>query len=180
MTGSLPARGYTWPPFEAGNVAALKHGAHSERKVAPLAAAITAELVAIAPWSTEPAFAPTLAALARVEAQVLKVEEFIDEHGPLDDAGVPRPAMALLSDLERRADRLRQQFGLSPTSWAALRRSFVVDPDGGTSGVEALRASGRRVIEAWAGEDGARQPTTDSPVSPLLTAAVDTVYSADG
>ncbi len=32
-----PARGYSWPPFEPGNTASLKHGLSSERRIAPLA-----------------------------------------------------------------------------------------------------------------------------------------------
>ena len=33
-----PARGYSWPPFEVGNEAAVRHGATSERHIRPIAA----------------------------------------------------------------------------------------------------------------------------------------------
>ncbi len=32
-----PPRGYSWPPFEPGNVAAVRHGTFSSRKVAQVA-----------------------------------------------------------------------------------------------------------------------------------------------
>lgn len=46
MTGpteGTPARGYSWPPFTAGNEAAVRHGAYSESRLAPVAAAIERE-----------------------------------------------------------------------------------------------------------------------------------------
>jgi hypothetical protein len=47
-----PPRGYSWPTATAGNVIALKHGAWSERKVAPLAARLLAEVVEATPSAT--------------------------------------------------------------------------------------------------------------------------------
>jgi hypothetical protein len=32
-----PPRGYSWPPFEPGNVAAVRHGTFSSRRVAQVA-----------------------------------------------------------------------------------------------------------------------------------------------
>src|SRR5207249_6578202 len=65
-----PRRGYTWPPFEPGNTAAVRHGAHSERLVAPLAEQVRADLLAAAPWLESAAFESAVAAWSRVEAQV--------------------------------------------------------------------------------------------------------------
>ena len=59
MSGGL-ARGYSWPPFEAGNSAALVHGAHSARAIAAKAAEVHSELLTIAPYLAEPKFIPAV------------------------------------------------------------------------------------------------------------------------
>jgi hypothetical protein len=53
-----PARGYSWPPFEDGNAAALVHGAQSERAINSRADQVYAELLAHAPYLNEPRFIP--------------------------------------------------------------------------------------------------------------------------
>ncbi|MDQ3640433.1 MAG: hypothetical protein M3450_02895, partial [Actinomycetota bacterium] len=97
------ARGYSWPPFQPGHTLTLRHGAYSARTWRPLADRISAELPDIAPWCTRPTYGPAVAAWARTEAQLQLVMTFLDEHGPLDGDGAPRPATALLSRLEAHA-----------------------------------------------------------------------------
>jgi hypothetical protein len=55
------ARGYSWPPFEPGNGAAIKHGATSRRRVQPLADELARQCREVAPWVGVPAFAATVA-----------------------------------------------------------------------------------------------------------------------
>jgi len=53
VTGSVAkpgARNYSWPPFEAGNAAAVQHGAYSPRRVDPLAADILASVEPTVTW----------------------------------------------------------------------------------------------------------------------------------
>lgn len=146
MTG---ARGYSWPPFEAGNEAALTHGAYSPRRVNPRAAEIRERLLAEAPWLAPPAFARSVDALARAEARVELLAEFIDEHGLLDDDGQPRSALAALEKAEKAAERLRSTMGLSPTSWAGLYRTLAAQTEEATTGgLAALKRTGAQIIEA--------------------------------
>ena len=120
-----PARDYSWEPFELGNEAAVRHGAWSERRVAPLADQARTRLLDVAPWLASPAFAPAVEAWARAEARVALVDTYVAEQGPLDENGKPRPAIELLIRLERLALTLRQAVGLDPASRARIERDLA-------------------------------------------------------
>lgn len=144
-----PARGYSWEPFGPENTAALQHGAYSPRTWRPLADQITGELPEIAPWCTRPTYGPAVAAWARTEAQLVLVMNYLNEHGPLDKDGVPRPATALLSKLEAHARELRNDLGLSPLALAKLLSVLDSAPSGTDDrGLEGLKAEGGRIIQA--------------------------------
>lgn len=156
---TTPARHYRWEPFQPGHTLSLRHGAFSERAVSPLAARIVDQLFTDSPWLATPAFRLTVLALARAEAQAELLHRWLDEHGPLDDEGRPRPAMAALDSTERRADRLRQGLGLTPSAWAALHRAVSAGQDDEHGGVAAIKAVGAQIIAnaAQGGQGGADQ-----------------------
>lgn len=149
------ARGYSWPPFEQGNEAAISHGGWSERRIAPLAEALMAELPARAPWCARGTFSATVAAWARTEARVALVAAWLADVGDLDADGTPRPATGLLERLERRAASLRAELGLTPIALAHLLRVMgdvvarghgeVAAPDGA---LDHLARVGRAVLDA--------------------------------
>jgi hypothetical protein len=145
-----PARGYAWPPFEAENFAALRHGAHSPRKVRPLADEIARALPEVAPWTARPAFELVRASLAWVEAQLVLLQAFVDEHGMLDADGQPRPAVSLAARLESRASSLRAELGLTPQSLAKLLSNLatVAAAGGDGDGLASLKAEGARILAA--------------------------------
>lgn len=145
---TAPKRGYSWEPFQPANWRALKHGARSPRKLAPLVASLRASMVVTAPWLAVPAFDRALMSWATAEAQCELLRAYLDEHALLDDDGEPRPALAALERAERNAERARSQLGLNPVAWAALYRTLVVSPDGDAKGIEALRQTGRMMLEA--------------------------------
>jgi len=75
VTGSegLPARGYSWEPFEANNTAAVRHGAWSARLVAPEAAQLEREAREDPSWPArlnEGRWSGTVADLFWTEAQI--------------------------------------------------------------------------------------------------------------
>jgi hypothetical protein len=152
----LAARGYSWPPFgpdnpgvpaPEGNTRALTHGAYSARTWRPLADRIAAELPDIAPWCTRPTYGPAVAAWSRTEAQLQLVMTWLDEHGPLDKDGAPRPATALLAKLEAHARELRNDLGLSPLALAKLLSILDSAPAGtDDAGLEHLKAQGHRIV----------------------------------
>ena len=121
----VPARHYRWEPFAEGNAASVRHGAFSERRIAPLADRARSGLLDAAPWLASPAFAPAVEAWARAEARVALVDTYVAEQGPLDENGKPRPAIELLIRLERLAFTLRQAVGLDPASRARIERDLA-------------------------------------------------------
>lgn len=118
------------PPLaQKGNKRALQHGAralktsslvHYEATRAELydalAAAAPVRENGQLPVADEAAFDLAARALARHR----QVDEWIAEHGPLDENGVPRPALVLLEKGLRNTAELLAQLGLTPTARARL------------------------------------------------------------
>jgi hypothetical protein len=142
-----PARGYSWPPFELGNEAALRHGVWSQRKIDPIAAAFAAGLVADRPDLVE--HPEAVLAWARAEARCVLVADWLTEHGLADAEGSPRPLTKYVAAWERLAADLRDRLGLDPRSEAALRRERA---DAVRSAVDlaGIRARGQAALEARA------------------------------
>lgn len=150
--GGRPARGYSWAPFQPGNVAGLRHGAGSERKVSPIASRLAAELAETAPWTSRPAFAASVAAWSRAEARVSLVAGWLDEHGLLDPDGEPRGAAAFLVKLESQAANLRARLGLDPAALAGLLAKLAEVPGEVVAEErERLLAEARALVEGRPG-----------------------------
>jgi len=145
-----PGHAAKWPDFDADNEVALTHGAHSERRWRPLAEQLRAAILDDAPWLSRPAFAAALEAWSIVEAKSRLVDDWLDEHGLLDDDGVPLAANGLADRLAARAITLRGQLGLDPVSFAKLLATFAGVP-GGEDALEALKREGARLVEARSG-----------------------------
>lgn len=167
---------YRWPPFapgntlgrrfESGNDAALKHGATSPDRLRPLAERIVAELSVDAPWTARAPYVATVAAWAWAEAQACLLRVYLDEQGLVDNDGTPRPATALLDQVERRAANLRGELGLSPLALAKLLAAFgTATAAGGDDGgaLDKLKAQGAKFIEATT------QPATQPEPEPEST-----------
>lgn len=127
MSDRRPTPGVRYLPdgrrtFERGNTVGERHGAYSERRIAPLARELVAGAVAHSPYLGEAAYAGELEAWSRAEARCFLLARYVDEHGPLDADGTPRPALAALTQQERLAGELRHRLGLTPLSRAKLGR----------------------------------------------------------
>jgi hypothetical protein len=144
-----PRRGYSWPPFEPGNLAALKHGARSPRILAPIAEQLGAGLAQVAPWTSAASFQGTVASWSWAEAQAVVLRAWLDEHALVDDDGQPRPAAGMLERVEGRLAGLRGQLGLAPLALGKLLATLSqVDGDKGAEGLEALRRAGAELRAA--------------------------------
>lgn len=113
------------PPFEKNNTLSLKHGAHSERTLAPIAAAWVKTALEQCAYLRDPSYEPALLAWARFEAKVDLLHNWIDEqgiHGLIDIYGQATPAAKLLPVYEGRAASLRAPLGMDPLSRARLQR----------------------------------------------------------
>lgn len=120
-----PARGYSWEPFKPNNTKALKHGARSERIIAPLAAVLANEILETSPHLREPEFRAAVLECARVQAQVEVLEEFIGEHGILGDEDKVRPAADYLLKVRKHAANMASRLGLDPLSRARLGKDIA-------------------------------------------------------
>lgn len=120
ITGSAgPARGYTWPPFEANNTAAVKHGAHSKRLITPIAAATANTLMETYPRLR--GFREAVLEYARVDAQVERMQAWVDEHGEIDtETGEPTGTQRELLRTRKHLMNLADRLGLTPLANARL------------------------------------------------------------
>ena len=143
----VPARRYSWPPFEAGNVAALRHGARSPRRLGELASALAAELTSAAPWTSRPAFHRAVTAWATSEAACELYRVHFDRVGLFDEAGELQAGLDRWDRAEGRASRLRDRLGLDPIAYARLVR-LVSDEPAAAEEREALLREARELVAA--------------------------------
>jgi phage terminase small subunit len=112
-SGKGPARNYSWPPFQNGNEAALKHGARSPRKVEPRARELADALAELVPLGS-PSDEPMVWMLANQLARCELAWAWLAEHGLLTEQGEPQPVLRSLSTWENSASRLADRLGLTP------------------------------------------------------------------
>jgi hypothetical protein len=154
------ARGYTWPPFEPGNEAAVTHGvwrAGRAEQIRERVEALAANVADAFPWTVP--YELERAAYARAAVDEADVQAYLDAVGALDEHGSERSAVRTLERFASRAARCRAALGLSPDSHAKILRnvSEVVrrHPErsvGALAGpLEALLAEGRSALERGAG-----------------------------
>jgi hypothetical protein len=139
-----PARGYSRPPFEPGNEAALKHGATSERHIRPLAANHRRRVLrqmGLRASDLDPVGRALLEHYVRTTAKIVILDRYLDEAGLLDEHGNPRPCMTLyvrlhntalqaLGKLERHlGPREDDPFAALEQHLAELRASRAADGD---------------------------------------------------
>ena len=118
-------KGESAPQVEKGNTLAQKHGAFSDRVVDPVAQELASLVIGLVPYLADASYEPAVWAWARAEARVLVLSRWLDEHGTLDEEGVPRPALNALKDFERLASTARGRLGLDPLSRAQLGRDVA-------------------------------------------------------
>lgn len=142
-----PARGYSWAPFEPGHTLTLQHGAYSPRTIQPVAEALAADLVEVAPWCARPVFQAEVQAWAWAEAEVVLLRKHMDTVGLLDEEGQPLGFTDELHRAETRAAKRRADLGLTPRAWAQLLKAMA-DSGGDEDALEKLKAEGQRILEA--------------------------------
>ena len=156
----------SWEPFKPGNTAALKHGARSPARVNPIAEELVASTLEAAPFLAEQSFRPALEAWARAEARCLLLEQYLDEHGLLDEQGNPRPATSLMNQQENLALKHRIRLGLDAASRAGIEASLTSTAASQAS-LEAALEAGAAAIRARFGAGSAPGASKDVPEAPL-------------
>lgn len=144
-----PGRGYVWAPFTEGNDVAMRHGAKSERQLRPLADAFLEHLAEVAAWSSLPAFRPTVEAWAWAEARAELYRRHFDDVGLSAGAEDAPSGLAEWERAEGRAQRLRAELGLSPSSLTKLLRGLSsIDAPAALAGIETMKATGAQLRQA--------------------------------
>lgn len=117
------------PPPPEGNTRHLMHGAFSERAVAPhqriwdeaIYSLLEADMPVLAADGSVPAADRVIVAmLSKTMARLSLVQAWLDLHGPLDEKGRPRPAVAVESALRAEANKYGELLGMSPKSRAGV------------------------------------------------------------
>jgi hypothetical protein len=140
----LPARGYSWDPFQPGHVLSVKSGATSPRAIEPVAEALTAGILEQRPDLERHPFA--VAAWARAEARALLIARWFAD-GIFDKDGNERPGVRRLVEFERMAAQMREKLGLDPRSEAQLAKERV-DAQASAYDLDGIMAAGRAALEA--------------------------------
>ncbi|HLM96762.1 MAG TPA: hypothetical protein VK283_10635 [Acidimicrobiales bacterium] len=144
---SRPARGYSWPPFEAGHTKSLVHGADSERAIEARAAELRPKLFELCPWLEEHDVI-AVARFLRVETRSLILDaymaEIIDQAGP---GKVPIRMWEQANATDRLAGDLGSKLGLDTAGRAQLRQTVAST----TATLEDIAQDGRRARQRRAG-----------------------------
>lgn len=132
----VPARGYTWEPFQPGHTLSLKHGAYSERLIAPRALEIAQgmqEAGELPDYLAQPRYRGAVMDLATALARRERLEMWLAEHSTpgtpmeLAENGEVRAAAVLLERVEKAIERHRDRLGLSPLAAARLGKDVAAE-----------------------------------------------------
>jgi terminase small subunit-like protein len=155
VTGLSPAQ------LEQRRLAPLKHGATAGALALSERAGKLADYFRdLAPVLSD-SDAPTIALLAYTWARIEAANEYLNEHGVLDEHGVPRPVTKQLSTWENSAARLLDRLAMTPTSRGALgldlERIRVLAKPRDLSGLTARELAELRALVAKAEERAAEE-----------------------
>jgi hypothetical protein len=136
---TLPARGYSWKPFEP------VHGAYSGAEIDKRALQVRHQLFDLAPWlADEPVYVIPVARFVRVEARSQLLAEAIasktDAQGILS---VGSRMLEAATACDRLAAKLGDDLGLSPLGKAKLK-AMTAAGEIGAEGLAELLERGRK------------------------------------
>ncbi len=150
--GPRPARGYSWPPFEKGNTAAVKHGAKSPRLVAEKAEAIRAMLLERYEYLADPIFTEALRRYCRIEARAVMLGDYVMAKAEAEGVEtVPPTLWTETTRADALAQKAAQDLGLDPTGHARVARDLgfakSLGARLGAKQLESLASTGRELRE---------------------------------
>lgn len=151
----------TRPPFEAGNTAALTHGARSERTIESKVAELRVALFEVAPDLDQPRFAETIERYLRAVAREKLLHDFLMERGP---ENVGQRLWEGATGAANAAQKMADALGLTPSGYHRLKALWGegIRAEHDVAALESLAARGAEIrasrvdaIEADAEEEDA-------------------------
>lgn len=120
--GKGPASDYSWAPFEVGNLANLRHGARSPRKVGERAELVRADLLQSRPdLADDPESALPVALFCRAVAREELAHEGLERAG-VNSLPISPRLLEAASAAARVARELGDGLGIGPRASAELRQ----------------------------------------------------------
>jgi hypothetical protein len=121
-----------------------------QHELAPLADEIGRRVLHDAPWTARPAFDGALRSLGWVEAQLVYLRSWVDQHGMIGVDGRLHDAVVIYERLEGQAETLRADLGLTPVALATLLDSLgrMAALSGDDNGFAMLKAEAQRIVNA--------------------------------
>lgn len=138
-----------------GNQRALQHGARAETDSSLVYLDATRQkladwIAATAPvresGGLPPADAPAVDSAARTWARLRQIDDYIAEHGPLDEDGNPRPALLALERTTKNLNDSLAQLGMTPKARAELGLNLAKAADLATAMSEPDPARRRTLL----------------------------------
>lgn len=124
-TAPTPARGYSRPPFEPGNAAAVRHGGYSAPTIMAAAAEIRDTMLENYPYLADVLFVESLELYCGAMARVRLFRDAVMKLG--EEKGAEAVPTTLVQDLNRaeaNASRFASECGLSAASHSRIARDL--------------------------------------------------------
>jgi hypothetical protein len=144
---TVPRRGYSWPPFAAGNLAHVTHGTRSQRLVSERAEAIHAALIEVAPWVTD-LDVEAVDRYCRAEGRARMLHEYAVATAA--ERGVEAVSSFVWTEATRaeaNAAKFAADLGLDPAGRAKLAKDLGVAVHFGGDQLADLADQGRAIRE---------------------------------
>ena len=152
-----PARGYSWPPFEPGNLAAVTHGARSPALVRERAEQLAPQVLEVHPHLDERRDGPAVMRYATLLARIERVYAWLGERADAVfadvESGEVHGVYQRLGEWERAAGLSEDRLGLSPLTRAKLGIDQLRAADLVTALAEAEQVGDRARARLAAAED---------------------------
>ena len=143
-----PARNYSWPPFESGNVAHVTHGARSQRLVNLAGEQVRRQLVEAVPTVADQRYAVILDVLVSAVVRHRLLHDYLVEAALTKGIAGNSRLWESANATGRLAMDAAARFGLSPTDEARLAETAANAELNREELLKRLTAQGRAIRQA--------------------------------
>jgi hypothetical protein len=122
---SRPPRGYSWAPFQEGNLVGARHGTRSKRLVSAKANTIRERLRAVFPIVASDLFAESFERYCTAQARYEMLDDYVMEKAEREGVEAVRPYLwTETTRAAANAQKFAQDCGLDPIGFAKLAKEL--------------------------------------------------------